>query len=97
MALVVRTAPMSDLPSPDSFKRSGVTLDDVKPIIRAYVMGRLVDREAIDYEAATDQLGLIDWIAMQTKHPSSVEMPPYEWLKAEATAVVDAAIGDTDE
>ena len=50
----------------------------------------------IDRKAAADQLGLIDWIAMQTKHPSSVEMPPYEWLLAEATAIVDAALGVTD-
>ena len=32
---------MSDLPSPESFKRSGVTLNDAKPILRAYVLGRL--------------------------------------------------------
>lgn len=49
----------------------------------------------IDYEAAADQLGLVDWVALQNKHPSSVEMPPYEWLLSEATAIVAAAIGDT--
>ncbi len=48
----------------------------------------------IDRNAAADQLGLIDWMAMQTKHPSSVEMPPYEWLLAEASAIVDAALGE---
>lgn len=41
------------------------------------------------YQAAADQLGLIDWVALQNRHASSVEMPPYSWLKAEATAIVD--------
>ena len=63
-----------------------------RAVVLAVIDGRYVDREAIDHEAAADQLGLIDWWAMQTKHPSSVEMPPYEWLLAEAGAVVDAAL-----
>ncbi len=52
----------SDLPSPESFKRDGITLDDVRPILRAYVLGRLVDRDTIAtplarkmYERATSQ------------------------------------------
>ena len=67
-------------------------------IVAAYASGELKTeaewREAIDRKAAADQLGLIDWMAMQTKHPSSVETPPYEWLLAEAGAVVDAALPD---
>ena len=47
-----------------------------------------------DYEAAAHQMGLIDWVALQKRHPSSVEMPPYSWLKAESRAIVDAALGD---
>ena len=47
---------MSDLPSRESFKRSGVTLMDAKPILAAYVRGDLQTdaerREAIDYQAA---------------------------------------------
>ena len=43
---------MSDLPSRDSFKRSGVTLMDAKPILAAYVRGELKTeaewREAIE-------------------------------------------------
>ena len=90
------------LPSRDSFSDADIKtlykhgFFDEEKIIMAYVSGRLVDREAIDYEAAADQLGLIDWMAMQTKHPSSVEMPPYEWLLAEANAVVDAALPDLE-
>ena len=48
------------LPSRDSFKRSGVTLMDAKPILAAYVRGELQTeaewREAIDYEAANVEL-----------------------------------------
>ncbi len=34
---------VSDLPTRESFKRAGITLDDVKPILRAYVLGQLVE------------------------------------------------------
>ena len=88
---------MTDLPSREKFNEQYPDDWPVgwRDVLDAWSSGRLVDREAIDYGAATDQLGLIDWIAMQTKHPSSVEMPPYEWLASEAHAVVDAAIGGT--
>ncbi len=77
---------MSDLPSRESFKRSGVTLMDAKPILAAYVRGDLQTdaerREAIDYEAAIKVA--IEWLAAYVGNPPAV-----------AKAIVDAAIGDT--
>ncbi len=46
---------MSDLPTPESvqddFIDLGARSGSVEQIVRAYASGRLVDREAIDYEA----------------------------------------------
>ena len=58
----------------------------------AYISGRLVDREAIDYEAAAREL------VRQIVLPANAE----RYVRQEApvivaNSVVDAAIGDTDE
>ena len=78
---------MSDQPTLYRYATAGEILDGMYrelPVVAAKP----------NYEAAADQLGLIDWIAIQNTHPSSVEMPSYEWLKAEARSVVDAALGE---
>ena len=80
---------MSDLPSRDFFNGNDITMsgdrqliDEAVSVLDAYASGRLVDREAIDYEAAIKVA--IEWLAAYVGNPPAV-----------AKAIVDAAIGDT--
>ena len=83
------------LPSRDSFSDADIKtlykhgFFDEEKIIMAYVSGRLVDRDTIDYEAVVDHLlagapdGILD------------EMSREEWLKY-AKPLVDAALPDLE-
>ena len=78
---------MSDLPSRDEFNRTG---KGSVFICEAYASGRLVDREAIDYEP----------IARKMYERATVQFPP-DWDEAdqdfwltEAKGAVDAALGE---
>lgn len=86
---------MTDLPSRDNVKadidllrrntwdhNEGAPLP-FSSILAAYVSGRLVDREAIDYEAGYDKAGSIGL--------------PRPFLLDDIKQIVAAAIGDTDE
>ncbi len=83
---------MSDLPSRDVVDEAlpfapltDIADDPIFDIARAYVSGRLVDRETIDYEAAQRMLDIIDQL-----------VPPLRTAD-DARPIVDAAIGGSDE
>ena len=76
---------MGDLPSRELMQgvARGISMDpDILAVVEAWQSGRLVDREAIDYEAAIKVA--IEWLAAYVGNPPAV-----------AKAIVDAAIGDT--
>lgn len=82
---------MNDLPSREHINNligglgaGGDELVGVWAIAAAYGSGRLVDREAIDYEAANEVA-----VELLTVEP--------RWDKSATQLVVDAAIGGSDE
>ena len=88
---------MSDLPSRDFFNGNDITMsgdrqliDEAVSVLDAYAEGRLVDREAIDWEAAGRQ-----WVATIPYDQQ------YEWDDPQSVEIVanilDAAIGGSDE
>ena len=59
-------------------------------IVAAYASGRLVDREAIDYEAG--------WGYLRSESARPIDSDELVWIdKVDFMAAVAAAIGDTDE
>ena len=86
---------MSDLPSRDEFNRTG---KGSVFICEAYAEGRLVDREAIDYEAAA-----IAWLGPKSAYEADPDAQrvaeAYEGLITAAIEqtikpLFDAALGD---
>lgn len=80
--------PTTDLPSREKFNEQYPDDWPVgwRDVLDAYASGRLVDRDAIDYEAAADQklfLGF-DWTIKGQRY-------------ALAELIIAAAIGDTDD
>ncbi len=112
---------MSDLPSREEAQQIEASRPDDEPnlgvwievkvaakqaVWAEYLSGRLVDREAIDYEAAARAL----FAAVQTRLSAMFDGPSLDWdeswdseadalvaaYRAEATATVVAVIGDTE-
>ncbi len=97
------------LPSRDSFSDADIKtlykhgFFDEEKIIMAYVSGRLVDREALDYEAMARKV----YALVRSAYNQFPDEPRKPWddldeisktgLIAMAQSRVDAAIGDTDD
>ncbi len=88
-----KTPTMSELPSRESFKRSGVTLTDASPILAAWVREELKTeaewREGIDWEAAeTELLHTVFMLEKDDNRTNPVDA---------ARAIVDAALEVSDD
>ncbi len=93
--------PMSDLPSPETVRAAMAMKGGTDRHIHAMTLldlaakGRLVDREAIDYEAIHEHL--LDFVLIQSLEDPGLSLNDVRWAVALGMGIDAAAIGDTDE
>ncbi len=94
---------LSDLPSRESFKRNGVTIMDVKPVLAAFMREELKTeaewRDSIDWESATRMYAIMDCGVMSEEEIDDWSDDIWDDCRFGTKAIVNAAlgIGDTDD